>query len=84
MAKAADKYRVTLDFSRESQQFLDDLQRAANCSTRAEVFKYSLNVFHFLVREVAGGAKLVLEGQDGEKREFILPVIVSKPPQSET
>ena len=73
-----DIYRVTLDFSKKSQGYIEGLQELANCSTKAEVFKHALNVFDFVINELARGNKFVVISPDDEKREVVFPVMINK------
>lgn len=80
MAKIANKdvYRVTLDFSKESQEYIETLQKQANCSTKAEVFKQALNVYDFVINELAQGHKFMVVGPKNQKREVLFPLFISK------
>jgi hypothetical protein len=80
MARIANKdvYRVTLDFSKESQEYIEALQKQANCSTKAEVFKQALNVFDFIVNELAKGNKFMVVGPKNQKREVLFPLFISR------
>ena len=71
-------YRVTLDFSRESQGYIEDLQARTSSSTKAEVFKQALNVFDFIVDEIARGNKFIILSTDGSQREVVFPPMISK------
>ncbi len=71
-------YRVTLDFSRQSKGYIDDLQGRANCSTRADVFRQALNVFDYVVNALESGGKFLIVDDKGEQKEVVFPIMVSR------
>lgn len=72
-----EKYRVTLDFSSDSQEYMDELQKLTGCATRAELFKQALNVLDYVSNEVSKGARFVIE-RDDEKREVVFPFMARR------
>ena len=79
MTKANKKsvYRITLDFSEDSRDYVEKLQSLTNCNTKAELFKQALNVLDFVCSELALGRRFVVEDDD-EKREVVFPLMISR------
>ena len=68
-------YRVTLDFSKKSQSFIEELQERAQISTKAELFKQALNIFDFVSEELGNGGKFVIIDSKGVSREIVFPML---------
>ncbi len=69
-----ENYRVTLDFSKESQEYIENLQKISSANTKAELFKQALNVFDFVVSELLHGGKFILIRADNSEREILFPL----------
>ena len=76
-ARAADKYRVQLDFSGNAVAELDQLKEILGASTRADVVRNALRWLFWCAEQVLRGATILLE-QDGKQREVVFPFVTRK------
>ena len=63
--------RVTVDFSNEAFEAVDDISHSLSTS-KSEALRKALGLFRFVLQEKKRGAKLIIEGPErGERREIV-------------
>ncbi len=64
------KTRVTVDFSPEAYKAIEEISRDLSTS-KSEALRKALGLMRFVLDEKRKGAKLIIEGKRGERREII-------------
>jgi hypothetical protein len=63
--------RVTVDFSREAYEAIEQIAHVLN-TTKSEALRKALGLMRFVLDERGKGAKLIIEGPErNERREII-------------
>lgn len=68
----AKKFRVQFDVVTEFVQKLDNLVELSEASSRAELFRKSINLFEIALHTIRNGGKIIFEDSNGDKKEVIL------------
>jgi hypothetical protein len=83
------KIKIQFDFSPQHLKMLDTLVDNTGASTRAEIVRASVNLYHKILSECSKGSAFGFVLRDGTFRELLLPhqievevPIVTKPPTS--
>lgn len=72
---AQRKHRITLDFSLESQEFIERLRWRTNCTTKAELFRMALNILDFVVDALSRGQRFIVEDKNANRKEIVVPIM---------
>lgn len=68
----AKKTRIQIDVSNEVLDQLQDL-KVTSGSTNASVFRNALKLYRLAKEEESKGAKIIIEGKKGDKKQVIIP-----------
>ncbi len=71
--KASQKQRLQLYFDPEAVSDLDTMQWRAGLASRAEVVRYSLRFFQWLLEETGQGGEVLVRKPDGEMKVLVMP-----------
>ena len=72
-ATTPKKQRVQFYFEPDAVEALDELQDKTGLSTRAEVVRYGLRVFEWLVDEIQGENEVLIRKPNGDVQGLLLP-----------
>ena len=64
--------RLNLEMPEETRRKLENLRKETNADSLAEVIRKALAVYDFLWHERAGGSRLMMRSEDGEKELVLL------------
>src|SRR5437016_5943668 len=76
---SSDKIRVQFDFSQEAYQELNDIQNAADASTKAEAVRYGLRTLQWLLSQIKAGRRILVD-DNGAVQEVVFPFLTRSGP----
>lgn len=72
-SSAVEKHRVQFYFEPEAVKALDEMQVRTGLASRAEVVRYGLRFFEWLLDETEEGSQIVVRRPNGELEGVLLP-----------
>jgi hypothetical protein len=65
-----NKERMSIDFPEGTKEKITQIKEMAKITTTAEVLRYAISIYEFILRQQESGWKIVLE-KEGEEREVL-------------
>jgi predicted transcriptional regulator len=64
--------RFTIEFSEEVDRQIDQIAKALNANTKADVIRKALGLLTYVVREKAEGSTLIIENKEKNVRKEVV------------